>query len=106
LPVKERPTAIIAYNDLVAIGALSAIRSAKLRIPDDISVIGFDNIPLACHTNPPLTTVAQPQYQKGQMAIQKVLNSLNGQESDQEGFILLECSLVVRESTGVCRKQE
>jgi DNA-binding LacI/PurR family transcriptional regulator len=106
LPAKERPTAIITYNDLVAIGALSAIRSVNLSIPDDISVVGFDNIPLACHTNPPLTTVAQPQYQKGQMAIQKVLSSLNERESDQEGFTLLECSLVVRESTGVCRKRE
>lgn len=106
LPVEKRPTAIIAYNDLVAIGALSAIRSANLSIPDDISVIGFDNIPLASHTNPPLTTVAQPQYQKGQMAIQKVLGSLNERESDQEGCTLLECSLVVRESTGVCRKRK
>jgi DNA-binding LacI/PurR family transcriptional regulator len=106
LPVEEQPTAIIAYNDLVAVGALSAIRSAELSIPDDISVIGFDNIPLAPHTNPPLTTVAQPQYQKGQMAIQKLLSSLNGKEPDQEGVTLLECSLVVRESTGVCRKRE
>jgi DNA-binding LacI/PurR family transcriptional regulator len=103
LPVAQRPTAIIAYNDLVAIGALHAIRAAGLSIPEDISVVGFDNIPLTSHTNPPLTTVAQPHYQKGQLAIQKLYHSLNDQVTDQEGLTLLECSLIVRESTGPCR---
>ena len=103
LPAGKRPTAILAYNDLVAIGALHAIRTAGLTIPEDISVVGFDNIPLTSHTNPPLTTVAQPHYQKGQLAVQKLYYSLNGDdETDREGLTLLECSLVVRESTGPC----
>lgn len=102
LPPTQRPTAIITYNDLVAIGALHAIRSAGLTIPDDISVVGFDNIPLTSHSNPPLTTVAQPQYQKGQLGVQKLLNWLNGEHVDYEGFTLLACSLVVRETTGPC----
>jgi LacI family transcriptional regulator len=105
LPSGIRPTAILAYNDLVAIGALHAIRAAGLTIPDDISVIGFDNIYLTSHTNPPLTTVAQPHYQKGQLAVQKLSSHLNGYETDQGGFTLLECSLVVRESTGPCRRK-
>lgn len=105
LPDGNRPTAILAYNDLVAIGALHAIRSAGLTIPDDISVIGFDNTYLTSHTNPPLTTVAQPHYQKGQLAVQKLSSHLNGYETDQGGFTLLECSLVVRESTGPCRRK-
>lgn len=100
LPSGNRPTAILAYNDLVAIGALHAIRAAGLTVPDDMSVVGFDNIPLTSHTNPPLTTVAQPHYQKGQLAVQRLFHSLNGQDTDKEGFTLLECSLVVRESTG------
>jgi DNA-binding LacI/PurR family transcriptional regulator len=100
LPPGQRPTAIITYNDLVAIGALHAIRSAGLSVPDDISVVGFDNIPLTSHTNPPLTTVAQPQYQKGQLGVQTLMNWLNGEHVDYEGFTLLACSLVVRESTG------
>jgi DNA-binding LacI/PurR family transcriptional regulator len=100
LPFDTRPTAILAYNDLIAIGALHAIRVAGLSIPGDISVVGFDNIPLTSHTNPPLTTVAQPHYQKGQLAIQKLFHSLNDQATDQEGLTLLECSLIVRESTG------
>lgn len=103
LPAGKRPTAILAYNDLVAIGALHAIRTAGLAIPEDISVVGFDNIPLTSHTNPPLTTVAQPHYQKGQLAVQKLHYSLDGNdETDREGLTLLECSLVVRESTGPC----
>lgn len=100
LPPENRPTAIIGYNDLVAIGALHAIRMAGLSVPEDLSVVGFDNIPLTSHTNPPLTTVSQPHYQKGQMAVQKLAHSLNGQDPDREGITLLECSLVVRESTG------
>lgn len=102
LPEGNRPTAILAYNDLVAVGALHAIRNAGLTVPNDISVIGFDNIYLTSHTNPPLTTVAQPHYQKGQIALQKLSSYLKGYKIDQEGLTLLECSLVVRESTGPC----
>ena len=103
LPVGRRPTAIITYNDLVAVGALHAIRSAGLRAPEDISVMGFDNIPLCAHTNPPLTSIAQPHYQKGQLAVQTLVNRMNdADETDPEGVTLLACSLVVRESTGPC----
>ena len=105
LPPEDRPTAILAYNDLMAIGALHAIRSASLKVPDDMSVVGFDDIHLALHTNPPLTTVAQPQYRIGQLAIQKLYDSLNGYEMNTEGVTLLECSLVVRESTGPCTRR-
>jgi DNA-binding LacI/PurR family transcriptional regulator len=101
-PPEHRPPAILAYNDLVAIGALHAIRSAGLSVPDDMAVVGFDNIPQASHSNPPLTTVAQPQYQKGQLGVQQLMNWLNGEHVVYEGFTLLSCSLVVRESTGPC----
>lgn len=104
LPSEKRPTAILAYNDLMAIGTLHAIRSAGLKVPDDISVVGFDDIDLALHTNPPLTTVAQPQYRIGQLAVQKLYDSLNDYETTTEGVMLLECSLVVRESTGLCNR--
>jgi DNA-binding LacI/PurR family transcriptional regulator len=104
LPEGRRPTAILAYNDLVAVGALHAIRNVGLKVPDDISVIGFDNIYLSSHTNPPLTTVAQPHYQKGQVALQKLSGYLKGYQIDPGGLTLLECSLVVRESTGLCNR--
>lgn len=98
-PSGKRPTAFLAFNDLMAIGAMHAIRTFRLVVPYDISVVGFDNIFLAAHTNPPLTTVAQPKYQIGQLAVQKIVSSLEGRETDMRGFTLLECPLVVREST-------
>ncbi len=99
----KRPTALIAFNDLIAIGALHAARTFGLNVPDDLSVIGFDNIYLTAHTNPPLTTVSQPSYQIGQLAIQKIYNSLDRDDMSQGGFTLLECPLVVRESTAPCK---
>ncbi len=93
------PTAIMTFNDLLAIGALHAIRTFGLTVPDDISVVGFDDIYLTPHTNPPLTTISQPQHRVGQLAVEKIYNSLNGYETDLAGFTLLECPLVVREST-------
>ena len=104
-PSGKRPTALMAFNDLVAIGAIHAARTFKLAVPHDISVVGFDNIYLAAHTNPPLTTVAQPKYQMGQLAVQKIINCLKGQEIDKRGFTLLECPLVVRESTALSPKE-
>jgi DNA-binding LacI/PurR family transcriptional regulator len=93
-----RPTAIIAYNDLVAIGALNAIRTHGLRVPDDISIMSFDNIPLAAHTNPPLTTVAVPKYQMGKLAIQSLMQIERG-ELPHGGYTLLESTIIVRDST-------
>lgn len=104
-PAGKRPTALLAFNDLVAIGAIHAARTFRLAVPQDVSIVGFDNIYLAAHTNPPLTTVAQPKYQIGQLAVQKIANSLNGQETDQGGFTLLECPLVVRESTAPAQEK-
>lgn len=102
LPIEKRPTAILAFNDLMAIGVIHAIRTFGLSVPNDISVVGFDNIYVSFHTNPPLTTVVFPAYQMGQLAVQRIYNSLHG-EKDQGGLMLLECPLVVRESTGPCR---
>jgi LacI family transcriptional regulator len=93
---------LLAFNDLVAIGAIHAARTFQLDVPRDVSIVGFDNIYLAAHTNPPLTTVAQPQYQIGQLAVQKIANSLKGPEASKDGFTLLECPLIVRESTAPC----
>ena len=98
----KRPTAFLAFNDLVAIGAMHAARTFGLVVPKDLSVIGFDNNYLSSHTNPPLTTVSQPKYQIGQLAIRKIHSSLNGDEPEKGGFTLLECPLVVRESTALC----
>lgn len=103
LTPEERPTAIVAFNDLMAIGALHAVRSAGFQVPADISVVGFDNIYITPHTNPPLTTVSQPKHQMGQLAIEKIYNILNGYDTETGGITLLECPLVVRESTALCK---
>lgn len=102
LPESERPTAIIGHNDLVAIGALHAIRLARLRVPDDISVVGFDDISMAAYTNPPLTTVTHPKYRMGQLSVQMLVDQLNDVESITGGVTMLECPLVLRESTAPC----
>ncbi len=103
LPPEDRPTAILAFNDLMAIGALHAVRSSGLLLPHDVSVVGFDDIYITPHTNPPLTTVAQPKFQIGQLAVQKISNVLNGYDAETGGVTLLECPLVVRESTALCK---
>ncbi len=103
-PVPEHPTAIIGFNDLIAIGALHAVRSVGLNVPDDVSVVGFDDIYLSLHTNPPLTTVAQPKYRMGQLAMQKISRLLQGDDSGVEAFTPLECPLIVRESTAPCKR--
>jgi len=95
-----RPTAIIAYNDLVAIGALNAVRAAGLRVPEDISVIGCDDIPMAPYTNPPLTTVAIPKYQIGKLAVQ-TLCQVRAKQAAPGGYTQIEGSLIVRDSTAV-----
>ena len=100
-----RPSAVIVYNDMMAIGALQAVHSLGLRVPDDISIVGFDNIPMAAHTNPPLTTVAPPTYQMGRLAV-SVLNQVRQGKVAQHGYALLECSMIVRDSSGPADAQQ
>jgi DNA-binding LacI/PurR family transcriptional regulator len=100
LPAHERPTAIVAYNDLMALGALHAIRTQRLHVPEDISVIGIDDISMAAHTNPPLTTIAQPKYRMGRMAMRILRQMIDGQPPPEDSYTLMESPLIVRESTG------
>lgn len=98
LELDKPPTAIFAGNDLMAIGALRAISEAGLRIPEDISLVGFDNIELASYTDPPLTTVAQPIQGIGSMAVGFLLERIRDQ---QLAFrrVILPVSLIVRKSS-------
>lgn len=100
LPAGQRPTAVITHNDLMALGALHAIRSQHLRVPEDISVIGIDNIHMAAHANPPLTTLAPPKHRMGRMAMQLLRSMMAGKPPPEPGYTLVECPLIVRESTG------
>jgi DNA-binding LacI/PurR family transcriptional regulator len=102
LPEADRPTAVITYNDIMALGALHAIRAHRLRVPEDISVVGFDDIAMAAHANPPLTTIAQPKYRMGKLAMLMLEQMIAGQAVHGDGYTLLESPLIVRESTAPC----
>jgi len=92
-------TALFAYNDISAIGAIWALREAGLRIPEDVSVVGFDDIPGAAFSNPALTTVRQPLIRMGQIAAQTLVDQIEGQGSYQPE-IAVEAEFVIRASTG------
>lgn len=89
-------TAIFCYNDMTAIGVLSACYKRGLCVPDDLSVIGFDDIDMAAYTIPPLTTIHQPRLELGQRAMQMILDLLAGQIPENQ---LIDGELVVRQST-------
>ncbi len=97
LALPEPPTAVFCYNDMSALGALRAIRSRGLRVPEDISVVGFDDLFLASYLHPPLTTVRQPMRRMGMLAMDSLLKLMSGQES--ANTIHVPADLVVREST-------
>lgn len=99
LNLAERPTAVIAGNDLMAIGAINRIQQRGLQVGHDIAVAGFDDIPLAAYTNPPLTTVHQPIYDIGQRTCTMLIEIINGR-SPTNPHVLLTPELVIRESSG------
>jgi len=96
---KQLFTALFAYNDISAIGSLWAFHEAGLRVPEDISVVGFDDIPGAAFANPALTTVRQPMQRMGQIAAQTLVDLIEGR-GEYVPEIAIEPELVVRESTG------
>jgi LacI family transcriptional regulator len=100
LDSEPAPTAIIAANDLMALGAISAAQERGLIVGRDVAVTGFDDIPLAEHSHPALTTVRQPIYHIGTIICSMLIQVIHGEEL-AERHILLEPTLVVRESTGV-----
>ena len=94
-----RPTAVLAMSDAMAIGAMRAIRGLGLSVPSDVSVVGFDDIDFAMHTDPPLTTVHQPIRRKGEEAVRLLLSVIHGRDATPPEHRRLETRLVVRGST-------
>src|SRR6266700_4416687 len=92
-------TALFAYNDIAAIGAIWAFHEAGLRVPEDISVVGFDDIPGAAYANPGLTTVRQPLVKMGQIAAQTVVDFIEGR-GEYVPEIAIEPEFLIRQSTG------
>ncbi len=91
-------TALFAHNDRMAIGALRALREAGRRIPEDVSVIGFDDIPFAAYADPPLTTMRQDMWQIGEVAVRQLIRAVEQPEHTPE-HLNLTAELIVRQST-------
>jgi DNA-binding LacI/PurR family transcriptional regulator len=103
LRLRRPPTAVFCYNDMSAMGALRAIREAGLRVPDDVSVTGFDDLYLAQYTEPPLTTVRQPMRQMGRLAMETLTQLMAGDHTKRN--IKLPGELIVRGSTAAPRRK-
>jgi LacI family transcriptional regulator len=101
LKTKKDFTALFAYNDFSAIGAVRALRDSGLRVPEDVSVVGFDDVNSAAYQNPSLTTIRQPWEKMAQIAAKTLLDRLKQKRVLKE--ILVEPELIVRESTGPCK---
>lgn len=99
---KQPFTALVAYNDISAIGAIYAFQEAGMRVPEDISVVGFDDIQNAAFMNPPLTTVRQPLLKMGEIAARALLDRLE-KRGNSVPEIIIQPELVVRRSTAAPR---
>ncbi|MEW6263210.1 MAG: LacI family DNA-binding transcriptional regulator [Thermodesulfobacteriota bacterium] len=101
LDLDPRPTAIFAASDVLAMGALAGIREQGLRVPQDISLAGFDDIDFAAYCHPPLTTIRVPAYEMGQLAVKVLLDLITSRETTQRRYTLA-TDLIVR---GSCRER-
>ncbi len=103
LRLAKPPTAIICFNDMMAVGLIKALRNAKFDVPGDFSVVGFDNISISAFTNPSITTFDQPKHQLGRKAAQMMLNTLYPPENEEQPhptLIITRGKILVRNSTG------
>ena len=104
LRLKPMPTAIVSGNDLMAIGALRELKSAGLRVPQDVSVIGFDDISFAALSEPQLTTIITPRAEIGEAAVEALIHMIKAEDNVGREF-KISTQLVVRESSGAARPQ-
>jgi DNA-binding LacI/PurR family transcriptional regulator len=95
------PDAVFCYNDMTAIGLMTAAYRVGLSVPRDLAVVGFDDIPFATHCHPPLTTIAQPKIEMGQLAMKMALSLMAIGEEDEEELsnIVVQGKLIMRAST-------
>ncbi|WP_102272117.1 LacI family DNA-binding transcriptional regulator [Cytobacillus massiliigabonensis] len=96
LELEEKPTAVFAVSDTLAIGALKGINGSGLHVPNDLAIIGFDNISFSNMTNPTLTTVSQPMYKMGVTAANMLIMNIKGEQVES---VVLDHDLIIREST-------
>jgi LacI family transcriptional regulator len=104
LLARKKPfTALFAYNDISAIGAIQAFHEAGLRVPEDVSVVGFDNIPLAIIVKPELTTISQPLLRMGQIAAKTIIEQIE-KTAQYKPEIMIEPEFIQRASSGCVKK--
>jgi len=108
LALAQPPDAVFCYNDLLALGAMRALHEAGLRIPEDVAVVGFDNIEEARFAIPSLTTIAPDKQQMGEMAVSFLLGRIEGARTGAPERVEVPFRLLVRESTGaiMCTEEE
>lgn len=94
----DPPTAIYCANDLMALGCFNALAELGLSVPDDVSVVGHNDLQFAAHTQPPLSTCRPPNYEMGKQAVEHIVDSVLGHEILEPATTRLECKLVVRSS--------
>jgi LacI family transcriptional regulator len=96
---RKKPfTALLAYNDISAIGAIRAFEEAGLKVPGDVSVIGFDDVPAAAFNHPSLTTVRQPLHRMGELAVEVLISRIEDKGAPQRE-VAVQPEIIVREST-------
>jgi LacI family transcriptional regulator len=100
LSMPNRPTAIIAANNFIMIGALKAIHAAELEVPEDIAVVGFDDLPPFMVIEPFLTVASQPAYEMGRQAAELLISRLTGENTSPPQEILIPLGITVRQSSG------
>jgi len=103
LAAAPRPTALFASNNFIAFGALKALQELGLRVPEDMAVVGFDDLPSALVTFPFLTVAAQPAYEMGKAATEILLKRLSGEASNRYRELVLPAEIVIRQSSGRAR---
>ncbi|MCJ7874531.1 LacI family DNA-binding transcriptional regulator [Phaeobacter sp. J2-8] len=102
----DPPTAIFAVNDMYAIGACSGARELGYRVPDDLSVVGFDDIIMAKVMEPPLTTVRQPVEQMAELMVARLIETLEDEDGPAEPHVILRPELIVRSSTAARKNSD
>ncbi|CAH0533049.1 HTH-type transcriptional repressor PurR [Vibrio stylophorae] len=103
MPESERPTALFAFNDIMALAAMSRFHQNGIRVPDDISIIGYDNIELAAYFSPPLTTIHQPKRRLGKTAVELLFKRMKDKEHEIRTFAMAP-ELIERQSVKALNK--
>lgn len=96
---EQRPTAIVCFNDIMAVGAIHTLNAAGLRVPQDVSVTGFDDVLLSAFVTPPITTFRQPKYELGRESAEMILDLIGEPDSIGRKLLRLHGEIVIRNST-------